>query len=654
MAFQAGAIVSQMTLDKSKFSAGMKVVQKQTRTLTGWVRKNSGQFKAMGLAATAAGAAVLLAFKKMVKQYVETGDMIHKMSIRTGFAAETLSELAYAADISGADLSTLEKGVKRMARTITDAGEGLESYLRPLRRIGLEVEDLRRMSPEKQFLAISGAIAKLEDPTLRAATAQEIFGRAGTALLPLMAEGAEGMARLREEAHRLGIIFDEEAAAKAAALKDAQTALKGSIQGLSIAILTDLIPVITDVVKQFTDWFVDTRKNAATWARSLIGFFKVVAQGIEGLLLAWGAFKIFVFKLGEEIVRHLARLTMGIVIVTGYTKKMGVLAKTHEAAKTALKDLVTIGMGYNNEADKQIEKVAGLIDGFDNFFKTLDSVSERLNAVKKGTKDLTPPIENLRTELARPLSLGPLAVDIPKMSLKDFEEWYKKWLAKLLKDWPKTWAESFRKTIGEAALFTSSLGSLFNQMTENQIANIEHQYDTRKKAIENSLLSEEEKGKAMERLDKQFEKKRKKAMRTQAKRTKAVGIMESIIHTASAVVEALPNIPLSIAVGIMGAIQTALIAAQPLPALQRGGEIGAAGIVGEAGPELFFPRTPGMIVPVRTEATPFPPQAAITIKIMGSLVSTTGVARADLEKAGNALLDIIESQARRRGYTLNG
>ena len=117
-------------------------------------------------------------------------------------------------------------------------------------------------------------------------------------------------------------------------------------------------------------------------------------------------------------------------------------------------------------------------------------------------------------------------------------------------------------------------------------------------------MTEKSKTDAMEKLDKDFEKKRKKAMRAQAARTKAVGIMEAIIHTASAVVEALPNIPLAIAVGIMGAIQTVLIAGQTLPALAKGGRLGRGqlGIVGEEGPELFAPDMGGTVIPMREGA----------------------------------------------------
>ncbi|MBA7594325.1 hypothetical protein ES703_01266 [subsurface metagenome] len=182
----------------------------------------------------------------------------------------------------------------------------------------------------------------------------------------------------------------------------------------------------------------------------------------------------------------------------------------------------------------------------------------------------------------------------------------------ILAETPAAWMETFDKILGDAAMFTSALGGLFNQITENQMMNIEKEYEARKAAIDNSLMTEKSKTDAMAKLDKEFEKKRKKAQRDAAVRTKLVGVMEAIIHTASAIVEALPNIPLAIAVGIMGAAQTALIAAQPLPSFQRGGRIEEAGIVGEAGPELFVPGRPGEIIPIRERARALGAQVVLT------------------------------------------
>ncbi|NJL75759.1 MAG: hypothetical protein HC892_12810 [Saprospiraceae bacterium] len=59
---------------------------------------------------------------------------------------------------------------------------------------------------------------------------------------------------------------------------------------------------------------------------------------------------------------------------------------------------------------------------------------------------------------------------------------------------------------------------------------------------------------------------RDKAIREQAKREKAVAIIQSIVNTALAVTRALAtgNIVTAIGAGITGAAQTAIIAAQPL------------------------------------------------------------------------------------------
>lgn len=63
---------------------------------------------------------------------------------------------------------------------------------------------------------------------------------------------------------------------------------------------------------------------------------------------------------------------------------------------------------------------------------------------------------------------------------------------------------------------------------------------------------------------KTLEEQKKRSEREAAKVKKGIAISESIINTAVAVTAALPNVPLSIATGIAGAAQTAIIAAQPL------------------------------------------------------------------------------------------
>ncbi|MCK4792807.1 MAG: hypothetical protein KAV87_54260 [Desulfobacteraceae bacterium] len=602
----------------------------------------------MGLAITAMGAAALLTFKKMVKQYVEVGDMVHKMAIRTGFAAETLSELAYAADISGADLTMLEKGVKKMSKTIVDASYGLETYLRVFRSLGIEIEDIMKLSPEEQFLTLGAAISKMENQTLKTAAAVDIFGRAGTMLLPLFAEGAEGMAKLREEAHTLGIIFDEEAATKAAKLKDAQTALKGSVQGLSIAILNDLIPILTDVTKGFTDFFVTSRKDAGNWTNALLGFFKIVAKGVEALALAWHGMQVIVFKGAEFIIKAIKLQVDTLLLPIRLLAKLpgyGILAKKMlKMVGEHTADLTTISEGYNEAAAEQIEKITNLVFDFAKFYAVLDKVKTKTKEVKEEDKSLGKTIEKDLTLKARELygALDHVVESFTKVRYYGTEA---------ADDVADTWEETFWKVLGAASLFTSSLGSLFDQLTTNQMANIDKEYEARKAAIENSLMTEKSKADAMEKLDAATEKKRKKAERAAAKRTKAVSLMEAIVNTAAGVAQALKApFPLSLIlpgiIGAMGAVQIALIAAQPLPSFQRGGRIEEAGIVGERGPELFVPGTPGEIFPLRERATPLGPQIVLSFNPAFYLSSLDPQTARDVvrDQVGPELLEMLKTK----------
>ena len=73
-----------------------------------------------------------------------------------------------------------------------------------------------------------------------------------------------------------------------------------------------------------------------------------------------------------------------------------------------------------------------------------------------------------------------------------------------------------------------------------------------------------------ERIEIEYDRKVAELKNRQLEREKQAAIYGAVINTAVGVVEALPNIPLSIAVGVLGAAQIALIASQPIPEYKDG------------------------------------------------------------------------------------
>ena len=234
----------------------VEVVIKGTDKASGVMRKIGKAAKGLGIGIAGIATAAIGMGVAAVAQFAAAGDEIQKMALRTNFSTESLSELKHALELSGAGLDTLEKASKKLSKAMIDANDGLETYKRAFDKLGLSTEDLLKLSPEEQFNTVAEALAGLEDETLKVALAQDLFGRAGTQLLPMLAQGTEGIAAMKQEAHDLGLVFSQEAADSAAEFNDNITRLKGAFTGLLnelakalMPVLEALIPVLVDVVK---------------------------------------------------------------------------------------------------------------------------------------------------------------------------------------------------------------------------------------------------------------------------------------------------------------------------------------------------------------------------------------------------------------------
>ena len=279
---RAGAAFVELYLNDNRMVRGLKRAQAKLRAFGAAVRATGMRMMAMG---GAIAAPLLLA----AKHFASAGDTIQKMSARTGMSAKALSELGFAAERSGTNLKTLEKGGRRMQRNIVDAGRGLSTAVDAFGMLGLSVDDLNGLSPEKQFELIADRISKIEDPTKRAALAQMIFGRAGAELIPLLNEGAAGMAKLRKKAQELGITMSQDDANAAAKLTDAMSDVWAAAKAGAFHIGAALADALTEAAVKMSELVA----RASAWVRENQGLIVSIAK-LAGILFAAGAALIMV------------------------------------------------------------------------------------------------------------------------------------------------------------------------------------------------------------------------------------------------------------------------------------------------------------------------------------------------------------------------
>lgn len=292
------------------------------------------KLKAFGASITAMGRSMMVAATMMAapliasaKLFSSMGDQLAKMSKRTGFSVEALSELSFAARRSGTDIEALEKSARTMQRSIYDLGRGLATARDAFAVLGLSVRDLQGLSPDEQFMLIASRLREVKDATTKAAVASQIFGaRTGTALLPML----DNVEELRKEAHRLGLTISQEDAAAAEKFTDAMADLWGVVKRVSFQIGAELAPILTDLAnkiaasgKRAVEWVKNNRELIVTIAKVAAGLAasggllivlgSLISIAGKAILVVKGLAVAFAFLAANPVILAIAALTAGIV-----------------------------------------------------------------------------------------------------------------------------------------------------------------------------------------------------------------------------------------------------------------------------------------------------------------------------------------------------
>ena len=216
-------------------------------------------------------------------------DSFDKMSQRVGISSETLSELSYAATLSGTSIERVEDSFKGLTQKIVEAVNKGGDADALFSSIGLSAKDLAASTPEEQFYKIADAIANISDPTLRAAVAMQVFGESGRELLPLLSGGSAGLNEMRTEARALGATVSTSSAAMGAEFGDAMTRIKTATNGIKNEFLTALTPTLikaSEHLKNVLSFVSTMARRFPTTTSTIVTFGAAIAgaaYAVKGL-----------------------------------------------------------------------------------------------------------------------------------------------------------------------------------------------------------------------------------------------------------------------------------------------------------------------------------------------------------------------------------
>jgi hypothetical protein len=239
--------------------------------------------------ATVAVLALVAGLTKLAFSTAKLGDDFAKTAAQVGTNAKALSELSFAAQIGGADMSAVATTLRVVSKRVNDANNGLMTSVRSFKQLGIQVRKSNgtMKTAEELIMESADAFTKLKSPVERTALAQELFGRSGTKLIPTLMLGTKGIEELREEANLLGITFSEIEAKQSEEFQDALLRLGSTFKGLGLTIGKQLVPILTSLFTFLKDVMLVIVPAVNVVFQALLGTVKALIIPFQALITAF-------------------------------------------------------------------------------------------------------------------------------------------------------------------------------------------------------------------------------------------------------------------------------------------------------------------------------------------------------------------------------
>lgn len=371
--------------------------------------------KGFGALNTAAGAlaiggmaALVAGVTKTISSFDRLGDAAAKLNLTT----ESLTKLGFAAQQSGSNAATLEKGIARLSKTIGDAIGGNATAVALFEKLGISIRDAsgNARASDAVFLDVAERFKNMKDGASESAIAAELFGKTiGIDLIPLLNEGKAGIAALSDEAVRFGAVIGADAVKNAQEFKDNLDKLTVAGQSFFNGLTKELLPVLVE----FSGAAADASREAGGLAASgeaLGEFIKGGATAFAALAggaeLATNTFALFKAQLAGNTEEFKRLALEGARIKTEVTDR---IARLQEGVFKLDTSAVSAGGSVEVLGDRVVKLGGAVISVNKPLTKTPEQLAATAKAAAESARNfdaLTKAADNLALSLDKAFKDG--------------------------------------------------------------------------------------------------------------------------------------------------------------------------------------------------------------------------------------------------------
>lgn len=201
-----------------------------------------------------AGLEIFRLAKEFTESLAEQAVQIKHTSEATGVSTDQLQEWQFGAKQAGVDSEAFSLALRRLSVAIAGGKDEMGSQSNILAKMGIKtgtatdaVKTLGEALPK-----IADKFQAMQDGPAKAALAQELFGRQGARLIPILNKGSEGLAELHKEFQDLGGGLSPEAIERAEEFHIQTVRLGAAFDSFKSALATGILPRVTTLVELFT------------------------------------------------------------------------------------------------------------------------------------------------------------------------------------------------------------------------------------------------------------------------------------------------------------------------------------------------------------------------------------------------------------------
>ena len=234
-----------------------------------------------GITAFAAGAtAVINGLTQLEDRVEKLGNTADKL----GVSFEFIQTLEEAANRSGTSIDAVSAAFGRLQKNVLGVDEESKAAQKALAEIGITAEELAALSPEEQYQKIGRAIADIEDPARRTATATALFGKAGADLIPFF----NNIGGAADDIERYGRALSGLDRRNVDELGGSLDALAVSTQGLGQSLLLPFVGLGDGIARGLAEVTAGITAIVDPIGRILEPLLTQIGRVIEGLGVALG------------------------------------------------------------------------------------------------------------------------------------------------------------------------------------------------------------------------------------------------------------------------------------------------------------------------------------------------------------------------------